>query len=211
MPPVDPRQISRLCKGPALPAPARLDLRLSENLRGSWPELFAELPVLSGRPITLRLRTSLAACRGRLVPSGKETGIAVYAACFIRERKILVDKDLLRAPDVFRLILVHELFHFVWPRLGNGARTDFERLLLQENTGAARGELGESSAVGKELWKERRSRKGWREYVCESFCDTAAWLYSGVRVNPWFTLRGRWRERRRSWFEAHASAGHWRC
>jgi hypothetical protein len=40
----------------------------------------------------------------------------------------------------------------------------------------------------------------WREYCCESFCDTAAWLYSGVQVHSEFTLAGRYRHRRRVWF-----------
>jgi hypothetical protein len=40
----------------------------------------------------------------------------------------------------------------------------------------------------------------WREYLCESFCDTAAWLYSGVRRHGEFTLRGRYRKRRAEWF-----------
>jgi hypothetical protein len=45
-----------------------------------------------------------------------------------------------------------------------------------------------------------RTRR-WREYCCESFCDTAAWMYSGVRSHPEFTLAPRFRARRRLWFE----------
>jgi hypothetical protein len=47
-----------------------------------------------------------------------------------------------------------------------------------------------------------RTGRAWRDYVCESFCDTAAWLYSGVRRHPEFTLAPRFRERRAAWFEA---------
>ena len=34
-----------------------------------------------------------------------------------------------------------------------------------------------------------RTRR-WREYCCESFCDTAAWMYSGVERHEEFTLGG---------------------
>ena len=46
-----------------------------------------------------------------------------------------------------------------------------------------------------------------REYCCESFCDTAAWIYSGVRRHEEFTLAGRWRTGRRKWFEDVMDAG----
>ena len=40
----------------------------------------------------------------------------------------------------------------------------------------------------------------WRDYLCESFCDTAAWIYSGVRRHPEYTLAARHRDRRAEWF-----------
>lgn len=59
------------------------------------------------------------------------------------------------------------------------------------------GELGESASFKKALLTPQR----WRDYVCESFCDTAAWLYSGVKQHGEFTLARRWREPRKAWFE----------
>jgi len=58
----------------------------------------------------------------------------------------------------------------------------------------ARGELVESSSV-------KKTPACTPDYVCESFCDTAAWLYAGVHHSPDFTLAARWRNFRRSWFE----------
>jgi hypothetical protein len=44
-----------------------------------------------------------------------------------------------------------------------------------------------------------RNRR-WREYCCESFCDTAAWLYAGVARHEEFTLAAPLRAARRKWF-----------
>jgi hypothetical protein len=44
-----------------------------------------------------------------------------------------------------------------------------------------------------------RTRR-WREYCCESFCDTAAWLYSGMRRHPEFALAAQFSAPRRAWF-----------
>ncbi len=62
----------------------------------------------------------------------------------------------------------------------------------------ARGELGESSHVRKA--KLVAGANCWKEYVCESFCDTAAWLYSGVRQHEEFKLADRWKNWRKNWF-----------
>jgi hypothetical protein len=76
-------------------------------------------------------------------------------------------------------------------------------VLAAELRAGARGELGWSAE-----WRKRalapadlaaRTRR-WREYCCESFCDTAAWLFAGLPGHSEFTLAGRWRERRRRWF-----------
>ena len=50
---------------------------------------------------------------------------------------------------MLRLILIHEVFHFVWVRLDNGSRREFARVLRKEIKAGARGELGESAAVRK--------------------------------------------------------------
>ena len=47
----------------------------------------------------------------------------------------------------------------------------------------------------------RDRNRSWREYLCESFCDTAAWLYSGVKGHPEFTLAERYCKLRRRCFE----------
>ena len=39
-----------------------------------------------------------------------------------------------------------------------------------------------------------------KRYVCESFCDTAAWLFAGLRRHPEFTLSALDRRQRKRWF-----------
>ena len=124
----------------------------------------------------------------------------VHAGAFLRERRIAVDCTRTEFPR----ILAHELFHFVWLRLGNPARRDYETLAGSEIRAGTRGELGWSaewrrSALGDHDVRVRTRR--WREYCCESFCDTAAWMYSGIREHPEFTLAARYRRARRQWFE----------
>jgi hypothetical protein len=151
-----------------------------------------KLPPITGRPVRLEIRTALKDGRG-----------PVHAGAFLRERRIAFDAALAGKPREFNRVLVHELFHFVWLRLGNARRRAYEDLLRREMLRGARGELGWSAE-----WRKRelaaadceaRSRR-WREYACESFCDTAAWLYSGVRGHAEFTLARRFREDRRRWF-----------
>ena len=146
------------------------------------------MPPLSGAPIRVERRARLL--------SGK--GAEVHAATAMRERRILLDRALRGAE--LRRILVHELFHFVWLRLGNASRHEWETLLLTEK---AHGELGWSAE-----WRKReltspdrdgRSRK-WREYACESFCDSAAWIYAGLARHDEFTLGLKARRRRAAWF-----------
>ncbi|MBV8807570.1 MAG: hypothetical protein JO033_02750 [Acidobacteriaceae bacterium] len=158
---------------------------------------------MSGAPISISVKPGLAAWRGRLLSGSPEQGAPVYAASFMRARRVVLDQQLFRRSAPLRLIVVHELFHFAWPRLSNQSRRAFELLLKTELHRGARGELGESSAAKKRDFGARQSRRAWRDYVCESFCDTAAWLYSGLAEHPDFTLRSRWRNRRRLWFESY--------
>jgi hypothetical protein len=154
------------------------------------------LPPLAGRAI--RLATA---------PDLRDRSGPVHGGAFLRERRILFDCT----PEEFPRILTHELFHFVWLRLGNTARRSFEGLIAGEISKRARGELGWAA--------ESRKRKlaatdptartlRWRDYCCESFCDTAAWLYSGVPSHPEFTLARSWRERRRAWFRRTLKGRH---
>jgi len=133
----------------------------------------------------------------------------VHAASFIRERRIVLDQTLLRSKSELSRILTHEMFHFAWFRLGNRHRRSWEQLLLAEFDLRARGELGWSAEMRKVKLapgdSAARSRL-WREYACESFCDTAAWLFSGSRAHPEFTLARRFKTSRRGWFSQ--LAGH---
>jgi hypothetical protein len=97
-------------------------------------------------------------------------------------------------------IFVHELFHFVWVRLGNSRRQSYEELLRAELAARARGELGWSAETTKSRWCRVRKSRAWRAYVLESFCDTAAFLYTGCKRHEEFTLADRWRRRRAEWF-----------
>ena len=197
----------RHSKNPRRPSRARLrlNLNLSSELSDSLLGSLKGLPELTGSPIQICFQSQLTAHRGKLLLRQPCRGIAIYAASFIRKREIVLESELLNRPRMLRFIVVHELFHFVWVRLGNRAREQFGELLAEECAHRARGELGESAAIKKSLLGVRdclaRSRQ-WRDYVCESFCDTAAWLYSGAKSDA-FTLAMGWRKRRARWFKAN--------
>jgi hypothetical protein len=168
-------------------------------------DCFAGLQQLTGGPIHIRFESPLTAHRGKLLCNQADRGAAVYAASFIRKREVVIDSELVQRPSALRLIFIHELFHFVWMRLGNRSRSEFSELLADEYMHRARGELGESAAVKKEQLKDRdclTSSRRWRDYVCESFCDTAAWSHSDMKQNAAFTLASRWRKRRELWFNS---------
>ncbi len=118
----------------------------------------------------------------------------------------MLDQELERRPSEFDRILTHEVFHFAWVRLSNRSRRSYEALVREEWRRHARGELGWSAESRKVvLSRDARlanRRKRWREYLCESFCDTAAWFFSGVRHHPEFTLAERSRRKRAEWFRA---------
>lgn len=148
------------------------------------------LPRLAGSTIVLARKRGL---RDRHGP--------VHGGSFLRERRILFDCTRAEFPRIF----VHELFHFVWLRTGNPARRSFERLMAREIEGGARGELGwaaESRKIKLSQAHVRGRTRRWREYCCEAFCDTAAWLYSDMAAHPEFTLGTSWRRKRREWFES---------
>ncbi len=156
-------------------------------------EPLGRLPAIYGEPVRLEIRRGLADRHGD-----------VHAGAFLRRRRIAFDAELAADPDEFARIFVHEIFHFVWLRLGNPLRHSYERLLREELAKRARGELGWSAE-----WRKRalaphaagaRTRP-WREYACESFCDSAAWLFSGVAVHSEYTLAPRFRRGRRQWFQ----------
>jgi hypothetical protein len=148
----------------------------------------ARLPPVTGAPIRIQR-----------VPGLRDRRGDVHAGSFLRQRRIAFDCT----RSEFARIFVHELFHFVWLRAGNPLRFSWERRLKDESQ--ARGDLGWSAQWRRQALSRadvaKRSRR-WREYCCEAFCDTAAWLYSGVRRHPEFTLAAPLRARRRQWFQA---------
>lgn len=171
------------------------------------------MPRLEGRSVSIRFWPALTADRRRLY-SNRPHGQPVYAGSFVRKRRIILDSELKQQPRELARILVHELFHFVWVRLGNPSRASYEKLVREEWRKHARGELGWSAELRKKALRARpRDRTlgpgspAWRDYLCESFCDTAAWLYSGVHRHPEYTLAARHRRRRAEWFQQFLGAG----
>jgi hypothetical protein len=163
--------------------------RVFTSESGRLKTILKRLPPLAGAPIRIQKAPGLRDRRG-----------AVHAGSFLRQRRIALNCTRAEFPR----IVVHELFHFVWLRAGNPRRRSWESLLKAELAVHARGELGWSAE-----WRKKALRAGdiadrtrrWREYCCESFCDTAAWLYSGVRRHPEFALAAQFRAPRRAWFE----------
>jgi hypothetical protein len=103
--------------------------------------------------------------------------------------------------------VLHELFHFVWVRLGNPRRLAWEALLGAERESRARGEAGWSAEWRKRELSDQdgsaRSRR-WREYCCESFCDTAAFWAGGN--DDEITLSPKRLAARLEWFDEHSGA-----
>jgi len=175
------------------PASARVSAPADPWLARRVSALLGRLPPAAGAPISVER-----------VPELRDSHGAAHAGSFLRERRIA-----LACPRAeFARVFVHEWFHFVWARAGNPLRRDFETLLTAEWDDGARGELGWSAEWRKRELTEpavrERSRR-WREYCCESFCDTAAWLYAGAAEHPEFTLAPRFRRRRQAWFARNIS------
>jgi hypothetical protein len=158
--------------------------------RAAADRVLRRMPPLGGDPIRIQPSPGLRDSRG-----------PVHAGSFLRQRRIAFDCTAAEFPRIF----AHEIAHFIWLRLGNPLRRSWESLLRSELEAHATGELGWSAE-----WRKSdlsagdiaaRTRR-WREYCCESFCDTAAWLWSGVGRHPEFTLAGKLRQDRRKWFTA---------
>ena len=161
-------------------------------------------PKVRGLPIQITFLPELKVRRGKLLSGKTERGREVHAGCFLRQRRIVLDAALKTQPRALARILTHELFHFAWLRLGNPQRRRYEDLLQGEIRRRTRGELGWSAERIKATLSSadcKRRTKRWREYVCESFCDSAAWLLAGRGGNEEFTLPLAARRARRAWFE----------
>jgi len=147
------------------------------------------LPRFVGDPIRVEIRRSLG---------------SHLAGASIPRRLILLDAAVFARRGEFERILIHELFHFVWVRLSNQQRFAWEQVLASELRRRAKGELGWSAEWRKEILKRAdvrlRSSPKWRRYACESFCDSAAWMFAGLRTHDEFTLAASSRRLRRSWF-----------
>jgi len=161
--------------------------------------LTRRLPTLEGRRIRIEFRPEIHTPQGQ----------PVHAASDIRRRRIYLERALRAVRAELARVLVHELFHFVWVRLGNPVRWSWEALLQDEWRARAMGELGFSAEWCKQSLKDPdvagRSRR-WREYACESFCDSAAWFYS-PSSSPEHRLAQRWRRGRAEWFRNSFPAG----
>ncbi len=146
------------------------------------------LPELAGSPIRVNIRQSLG---------------SHLAGASIPQRLILLDPAVLARRGEFERILIHELFHFAWVRLSNQRRAAWEHLLASEMRKHVKGELGWSAEWRKEiltLADPRLRTPKWRRYACESFCDTAAWMFAGLSAHDEFTLAAAARPPRRHWF-----------
>jgi hypothetical protein len=148
-----------------------------------------------GRPIRVTIRPSLG---------------SHLAATSIRGRRIFLDAAVLAGRGDFERILLHEVFHFAWVRLSNQQRRAWEQVLERELSAGVPGELGWSAEWRKDALARsdvRLRTPRWRRYVCESFCDTAAWAFAGLGAHEEFTLAGRPRRPRRAWFLGQFPAG----
>lgn len=131
------------------------------------------------------------------------------AGASIPRRLILLDATVLTRRGEFERILIHELFHFAWVRLSNQKRAAWEQVLARELREQVKGELGWSAEWRKEILRRADARlrtPRWRRYACESFCDSAAWMFAGLRAHDEFTLAAGSRRVRRRWFTEQFSA-----
>jgi hypothetical protein len=151
----------------------------------------SKLIEFAGAPIHVEFRSNLRA--------------DFHAATFLHRRLILLDQPLLRDKRECERILAHEIFHFVWwkaPRI----RKDYEVLIRREFAAQTPGEMGWSAD-----WRKRALRAGdapnnsrrFREYLCESFCDSCACLLLGISRHEEITLPASARKIRRHFFEAN--------
>ena len=176
------------------------------RFHGVAPEaVFARLPQLRGDRIAVIYRPALTAWKGDLL-SKSQKGDSVYAGCFLRKRRIVLEQGMLRTPRVLERIFVHEVFHFVWPRLGKPVRDSFHMLIAREMKRGVGGELGWSGeSIKTNLTEQDRvtQSRRWKDYLCESFCDTAGWYFGSARQYSELTLGRESRAERRRWVREH--------
>jgi hypothetical protein len=145
----------------------------------------------AGQPIAVEFRSNLRA--------------DFHAASFLHRRLILLDQALLRDKGECERILAHEIFHFVWWK-APALRKEYGSLVRREFAAATPGEMGWSAD-----WRKQALRPGdvpnnsrrFREYLCESFCDSSACLLLGISRHEEITLPASARKIRRRFFEAN--------
>jgi hypothetical protein len=172
------------------------------RFRGLAPDtVFHRLPELRGQEVHVAYRPKLTAWRGQLL-SRSAKGDAVYAGSFLRKRQIFLEEQMIHTPRVLERIFIHEIFHFVWSRLGRNVRESYERMIDREFARRVQGELGWSAESMKQNLSEddrlHRTRR-WRDYLCESFCDTAGWYFGSAKRYSEMTLSRDYRAERRLW------------
>ena len=173
--------------------------RREQQLLAAWiaaldPRVRVRLPRLEVLPASsiLRYGTKIlldaeAAHRGTLPPQLRNGDRSTQAVSYVREKVIVLRQRLFRQRWLGQRLFYHELCHFLWPRLGVRARKRFVRHLECERARGLRGELGYSAqyrkarllrntgAGAKHLFRTIFQGQAWREYACESFCDTGAY------------------------------------
>jgi hypothetical protein len=167
--------------------------------------VFYRLPELKGRRISVTYRPMLTSWKGELL-SRSHKGDAVYAGSFLRKRRIVLEEQMLKTPRVLERIFVHEVFHFVWSKLNRDLRESYENLIEAELRKSADGELGWSAeSLKMKLTRADRAARNrrWKDYVCESFCDTAGWLFGTTGRYSEMTLDRASRQERRRWMREH--------
>ena len=70
------------------------------------------------------------------------------------------------------------------PELGRRAGGRISRRALPASSAGARN----GASISSRRADVRRRTPAWRRYVCESFCDTSAWLCAGLRPHDEYTL-----------------------
>ncbi len=162
-----------------------------------------QLRLFDGAPVKIRYRTGLRDTAGN----------PAHAATYLRRREIILDPELKTHAAQHRRILLHEFFHFAWVRLGNPRRAAWEAFLKAEWEARARGEAGWSAEWRKRKLSSRdvgeRSRF-WREYCCESFCDTGAFVLGVGCDRTEVTLAPTRRRARIAWFAGNFPARRFR-
>jgi len=180
----------------------RWPARMPERARRELEQAALRVSPMWKGPLRIALMEAPAAWRTELI-SGGSKGTEVHAASYLRKRRIVLAAELLEDSKELRRIFLHELFHFAWIRLANSDRHSWEEVVRREWRKNARGELGWSSESRKNKLRGKRLRKRrWREYLCESFCDTGAWACGRLGEHDEFTLGEAWRKERMRWWRS---------